>query len=224
VTVWSHEVISTSDQPLPDAEPRRPRTGTGGSFPPVPLESCADRFPTARDIVLDELRVVLSHVPAPDVTALARAVSEARNVVVIGAGRSKLAVEAFAMRLAHMGVPTHVYSDVTAPPVGTDDLVLACSGSGETKGVVDLAAAARGAGARLAAVVAKPESSLGKCADIRVVLREYNRDGRADASQQFIGTLFEQSALLFFDSVVLALEQAGAVREEDMRRRHTNME
>ncbi|MFZ4134376.1 hypothetical protein [Streptomyces koyangensis] len=39
-----------------------------------------------------------------------------------------------------------------------------------------------------------------------------------------IGTLFEQSALLLFDTVVLALERAGAVDPESMRRRHTNME
>ncbi|MEW2704753.1 6-phospho-3-hexuloisomerase [Streptomyces koyangensis] len=216
-------MIQKSDQPT-GAAPAGGTGTTGVAFPPQSIAECERQFVAARRTVLDENGVALQAVAPAEAAALAEAISQAGQVVVIGAGRSKLAVEAFAMRLAHMGLSAHVSSDVTAPPVGDGDLVIACSGSGETAGVLQLADSARQAGARLAAVLAHPQSQLGRAADLRVVLREYDGDGTVDASQQFIGTLFEQSALLLFDTVVLALERAGAVDPESMRRRHTNME
>lgn len=230
----STSVIQKSDQPGTSTSAGSttrpgPEAGTTATRPSVAfsaeaLKQCPQSFRDARDVVSAETGVALGEVPPEQAAALVTAIADARQVVVIGAGRSKLAVEAFAMRLAHMGVSTSVYSDVTAPPVGRGDLVVACSGSGETSGVVQLATSAAEAGARLVAVVGEPDSTLGHRADVLVVLREYGRDRSPGRSEQFIGTLFEQTALLFFDSVVLALEHAGAVNDEDMRRRHTNME
>ncbi|MFE9252229.1 6-phospho-3-hexuloisomerase [Streptomyces sp. NPDC007088] len=227
-------MIQKTDQPSTSSSagsPTRPgpTAGTCGTqasvaFSAEALKQCPQSFRDARDVVSAETGVALGEVSPDQAAALVNALAGARQVVVVGAGRSKLAIEAFAMRLAHMGVPTSVYSDVTAPPVGQGDLVVACSGSGETSGVVQLATSAVEAGAGLAAVVGEPDSTLGRRADMLVVLREYSRGRAPGRSEQFIGTLFEQTALLFFDSVVLALERAGAVHDEDMRRRHTNME
>lgn len=216
-------MIQKSDQPA-DATPTGGSGATDAVFPPQSIAECERQFVAARRTVLDENSVALQAVAPAEAAALAEAISQASQVVTLGAGRSKLAVEGFAMRLAQMGVAAHVSSEVTSPPVGRGDLVIACSGSGETPGVLQLADSAKGAGARLAAVVAQPESRLGRAADVRVVLREYDGDGTVDASHQFIGSLFEQSALLLFDTVVLALERAGAVDDDAMRRRHTNME
>lgn len=125
------------------------------------------QFVAARRTVLHENGVPLQAVAPAEAAAPAEAIARAGQVVVIGAGRSRLAVEVFAMRPAHMGVSAHVSSDVTAPPVGDGDLVIACGGSGETAGVLQLADSARQADARLVALLAHPEFPLGRAAHRR---------------------------------------------------------
>ncbi|MFJ6671123.1 hypothetical protein ACIQMJ_08465 [Actinosynnema sp. NPDC091369] len=43
-------------------------------------------------------------------------------------------------------------------------------------------------------------------------------------STQFVGTLFEQAAFVFFDCLVMVMRRATRVSAEDMFARHTNLE
>ncbi|MET8576541.1 6-phospho-3-hexuloisomerase [Streptomyces sp. NPDC005012] len=184
----------------------------------------ATRLATARDTVADETRATLEGADLTQVAKMIDVISQAQRVVVVGAGRSKLSAEGFAMRLTHMGVEAHVFSDVTSPAVTSGDVVVACSGSGGTPTVCELARTARESDAELVAVCANPDSELVRIATLAVLLQERGSDGRPNTSQQFVGTLFEQAALLLFDTVVLALQQSGVVDDRDMTERHTNME
>jgi 6-phospho-3-hexuloisomerase len=200
------------------------RSSSGSPIPVDAAQTSAPHLAHARDVVADETRATLRGVDLEQVGGMIEAFSRARRVVVLGAGRSKLSAEGFAMRLTHMGFEAHVYCDVTSPAVTEGDVVLACSGSGETPTVCELARTAREAGAEVVAVVATPGSELDRTATRSVFLRERGADGTAGNSEQFIGTLFEQTALLLFDTVVLALQKSGLVRDEDMIERHSNME
>ncbi|MFD3974109.1 6-phospho-3-hexuloisomerase [Streptomyces cyaneofuscatus] len=181
-------------------------------------------FAWARRTVLRELDAVLASVDEALVERLAEEIHRAARVYVVGAGRSGLSVESFAMRLMHLGYQAHCADEVTAPAVDSDDLVITCSGSGGTPTVVQLTESARKAGARIVTVTSHPESEGARLADLVVPLREYSADHEEDRSAQFIGTLFEQGAYLFFDCVVLALQHTDRVDEEAMFDRHTNLE
>jgi 6-phospho-3-hexuloisomerase len=156
--------------------------------------------------------------------ALIEALSQAERVFVAGAGRSKLAVDAFAMRLMHMGFTAHVAADTTSPAIGAADLLIACSGSGETPTVVSLARAASEAGATVATVTGSPESTLESHADVIVNLCEYSENYEPSSSAQFVGTLFEQGAFVFFDCLVLVICRTQGIDPDAMFDRHANLE
>jgi 6-phospho-3-hexuloisomerase len=192
---------------------------------PKPLAVGVDGpLAAARRTVLREIEALLTRADEEQAHRLVEALYDARRTVVLGVGRSKLAVDAFAMRLMHLGLPVHVATEVTCPAVTSGDLVVACSGSGHTPTVVQRATAAKEAGARIAAVTANDDSPLAHLADLVVHLAEYGQDHQPGASTQFVGTLFEQGALVFFDCLVLAIQRTHHVDPEAMYRRHTNLE
>ncbi|MGV9279681.1 6-phospho-3-hexuloisomerase [Streptomyces sp. NPDC003730] len=181
-------------------------------------------YASARRVVVRELDAMLSHVDDRACAELVTALRDARRIFVAGAGRSKLSAEGFAMRLMHLGLCAHVAGDVTTPSIGPGDLLVVCSGSGETPTTVVTAKSAADAGARIAAVTASADSRLARRADLVILLAEYSQDHEPDRSVQFVGTLFEQGALLFFDSLVLAYERLHEVDPRKMLALHTNLE
>ncbi|MEV5513197.1 6-phospho-3-hexuloisomerase [Streptomyces flaveolus] len=181
-------------------------------------------YASARRVVVRELDAMLSHVDDRASADLVTALRDARRIFVAGAGRSKLSAEGFAMRLMHLGLCAHVAGDVTTPSIGPGDLLVVCSGSGETPTTVVMAKSAADAGARIAVVTASADSHLARRADLVIHLAEYSQDHELERSVQFVGTLFEQGALLFFDSLVLAYERLHKVDPREMLALHTNLE
>ncbi len=158
-----------------------------------------------------------------------------RKVLVMGAGRSGLVGRAFAMRLLHMGYNAYVLGDTIVPSISSRDLVVAISGSGRTKLIVTAAEAAKQVGATVVAITTYPESPLGLLADL--VVRVPGRAKTSKMDDYFarqilgiheplapLGTLFEDTTMVFLDGVVYALMKKLNVTEEDMRRRHANIE
>jgi len=165
---------------------------------------------------------VVDHRAAVSSTEL---IAEAGRIYLVGAGRSKLMVDSFAMRLMHLGYPGYVATDVTTPAISeSGDLLIACSGSGETPTVLAHARTARQVEAEVVAVTATGDSTLAQLSNTVVELTEYSGSGRRGGSVQFLGTLFEQCALLYFDAIVLALERLNYVDRTQMMRRHSNFE
>jgi len=158
-----------------------------------------------------------------------------KKVMVVGAGRSGLVAKAFAMRLMHLGFNVYVLGETITPAVTEGDIIIAVSGSGTTQIVVSVAEAAKRMGARVIAVTSFPESPLAKISDHVVRI-----PGRTKVSKEVdyfarqvlgiyeplapLGTLFEDAAMVFFDGLVVALMQALNVTEEQMMRRHANIE
>ncbi|MFQ5815142.1 MAG: SIS domain-containing protein, partial [Candidatus Hydrothermarchaeaceae archaeon] len=139
-----------------------------------------------------------------------------RVVLVVGAGRSGFVVRAFAMRLMHLGFRTHVLGETITPAVGTNDLILAVSGSGTTGIVVDAARAGKKVGAKVVAITSFSESPLAKMADHYVVIPGRTKETTEPDyfSRQILGiheplaplgTLFEISCMVFLDSAVVEL-------------------
>lgn len=158
-----------------------------------------------------------------------------RKVLVMGAGRSGLVGRAFAMRLLHMGYNAYVLGDTIVPSISSRDLVVAISGSGRTKLIVTAAEAAKQVGATVVAITTYPDSPLGNLADIIVRVPGRAKTSKMDDyfARQILGiheplaplgTLFEDTTMVFLDGVVYALMKELNVTEEDMRRRHANIE
>ncbi len=169
------------------------------------------------------------------VNVLVKTYKENRKVLVIGAGRSGLVGKAFAMRLMHIGFNVYVLGETIVPALSPGDLVIAISGSGRTKLVVTAAEVAKGLGAKVVAITSFPDSPLGKLADlvIRVPGRtkisaedDYNIRQLLGIYEPLapLGTLFELTALITLDSVISELMNRLGISEEDLRKRHANIE
>ena len=190
----------------------------------TPIESKDIR--QAIDLVLAENQRVLAKVDLGSLTQLSQIIvgGDRLRIFIAGEGRSGLAIQMAAMRLMHLGLEVHVVGEVTAPSIESRDLLITCSGSGTTHGVIDIAQTAQKIGAKVVAITTQQNSPLGELADLVVQIEAANKQKSDLSSEQFAGSLFEQSTLLLFDALfyVLArhLQQSNAV----LMSRHTNLE
>lgn len=166
-------------------------------------------FTQAIGLVLAENQRVLQAVTYPEVEQLAQKITDVERIFVIGKGRSGLAIQMVAMRLMHLGFQVYVVGETTTPSIRANDLFIACSGSGSTETVRAIAGKAKAVGAYLVGVTAEKQSSLGQLVDLPIELAAATKkqDSENVQSQQFAGSLFEQSTLLFFDAFFYVLSQ-----------------
>ena len=178
--------------------------------------------------VAQEIRECLQRIPAERIEAAAGVVDRAGRVYVAGAGRSGLAMRAFAMRLMHMGKTVHVVGDVTTPAIEEGDLLVIGSGSGSTGSLQVIAERAKKHGARLLLFTIVPDSPIASMADmvVQIPAPSSKAPNAADTvvSAQPMGSLFEQSLFVLGDVLILALMQKHGLSSDTMFARHANME
>lgn len=160
---------------------------------------------------------------------------EKKKILVMGAGRSGLVGRAFAMRLLHLGYQVNVLGDTIVPPIGKGDLVIAISGSGRTKLIVTAAEAAKTVGARILGITSFPDSPLAQLCDAVIIVPGRTKIAREEDyfMRQILGiheplaplgTLFEDTAMVFLDGLVVELMEKLGLKEEDLEKRHANIE
>lgn len=183
-------------------------------------------FSEARAAVIDELARAFRDVDETAAMGLVEMILAAPRVFIYGRGRTGLAAWAFASRLAQMGLEVHVVGEMTAPAIGSGDLLVAASGTGTTRTTLLAAEQARRIGARVAALTAHPGSPLGESADLVVSVEGATRSRATgeEQSAQYGGSLFEQALLLTLDAVAMVLKRRLARSDQEMDRRHANLE
>ncbi|MFB5674944.1 6-phospho-3-hexuloisomerase [Paenibacillus terreus] len=157
---------------------------------------------------------------------LASAIMDAKRIFVAGAGRSGYMVKSIAMRLMHIGLNSYVVGETVTPGIGKGDLLLIGSGSGETKSLAAMADKAKSVGADVALLTTSPQSYIGSFADTVIQLPGSQKD-QANAHYKTIqpmGSLFEQSMLLFGDAVILRIMERTKQTTESMYGKHANLE
>lgn len=161
-----------------------------------------------------------------------------KKVLVIGAGRSGLVGKAFAMRLLHLGYSVSLLGETLVPSISEEDLVFAISGSGTTKLVVTATEVAKQIGAKVIALTSYPDSKLGKMADHVIELKGRTLVAEDVAKRDYfnrqllglyeplapLGTLFEDAAVILLDSLIVSLMAKINATEDDLRKRHANIE
>jgi 6-phospho-3-hexuloisomerase len=165
-----------------------------------------------------ELTELLERVDAAQFAAFAaEALADRGRWFFTGQGRSGLSAQMAAMRFMHLGRESHVLGEATAPSVRSGDRLVVVSGSGTTPVSVGFATIAKGEGARVLLVTHTPSSPLGDLADLTLV-------SPVGPSDQLMGTLFEQSALILLDAVARHVAEVDPAAMAAMAHRHTNMQ
>ncbi|MDR1393519.1 MAG: SIS domain-containing protein [Bifidobacteriaceae bacterium] len=180
----------------------------------------------AQAMIMTELAEAMAAVDEVSVRALAGEIDAADRVFFIGTGRVFLALQAMAKRLAHLGVATVVVGQITEPAIRPGDLLIAGSGSGESLVPVVIARKAKTAGARLAHIGTRSDSSIGLLADIFVRLPVPSKLAapRQVSSSQPMTSLFEQCLWFLGDAIALMLIDSHGLDLADLWQHHANLE
>ena len=171
--------------------------------------------------ILNDLTRVLANVPEESTNAFVDAIVDAKCVFMHGLGRSGLVARMFGMRLTHLSQLATIVGDTTTPAIRNDDLLVVCSRTGRSPILRHAVSLAHNEGARAVAVVGDEGTRLASPADLVVRLPVELATGATD---QPLGSLFEQALLLYLDGViVLRLMERLGMTQEDMEQIHSNL-
>ncbi|MDF9823824.1 6-phospho-3-hexuloisomerase [Breznakia sp. PF5-3] len=178
-------------------------------------------------LVVDELSQTLGSISVAAAEKFVSLINEAGEVFCAGAGRSGFQVKGFAMRLMHMGFKSYVVGETVTPNIKADGLLVICSGSGETKSLVNHAQKAKEMGAKIALITTNVDSSIGNIADVVIEINTASpKVAKEDQiiSRQPMASLFEQSEGIFLDVAIMMLMDLRGMDAVTMYGRHANME
>ncbi|GIN41479.1 6-phospho-3-hexuloisomerase [Heyndrickxia oleronia] len=176
--------------------------------------------------VVTELSQTVPLISENEAEKLVNKILKSKKIFVAGAGRSGFMGKSFAMRMMHMGIDAYVVGETVTANLEKDDLLIIGSGSGETKTLVSITEKAKSIGGTIAAVTINPESTIGQLADIVVKLPGAPKD-QSDGDYKTIqpmGSLFEQTMLLFYDAIILRFMEKKGLDSNKMYGKHANLE
>ena len=180
------------------------------------------------NLIIQELSRFAKKVDQEQADAMCEAILAANHIFVAGAGRSGFAARGFANRLMHLGFSVYFTGEPTTAPIKDGDLLIIGSGSGTTASLVKMAEKAKSLGAALATVTIAPQHTIGRMADVVLVLPGTTRlargEGDREGSIQPVGSMFEQLSWLVYDSIVIDLMEKTGQGFEDLLARHGNLE
>ncbi len=187
-------------------------------------------------LIIENLEEVIDKLDREAIKKMLQKIIEGNQIFVMGAGRSRLVAKAFAMRLMQLGFSVYVVGETTTPAVLPQDVMIAISGSGETRTVADLGKLAKDIGSALVTITSKKYSTLGIISDIAVIIPSKTKNDFDEAdylernmrgdhkNMPPLGTTFEITAFVFLDSVVSQLMMLTGASEAELKSRYTNIE
>jgi 6-phospho-3-hexuloisomerase len=183
-------------------------------------------IPSLTSDILGEIQASLRGINPADLDALVAEIERAPKVFCLGAGRSGILLQAFCMRLNHLGVEAYMAGGLPCPPVGADDLIIVASGSGETRSVSATLEQGRLAGARVALFTARRSGARSMAADVTVIIPAPTGlvNNQHPQNLQPMRTLFEQAFFVIGEAIVCWLKMKKGIGEEEMAQRHANLE
>ena len=177
--------------------------------------------------ILDELRVNAKKINNEDLEKLVDQMLNSNRVFISGAGRSGFVARALSNRLMHLGMAVYFVGEPTTPSIKEGDLLLVCSGSGETESLVVMAKKAISFNAKVATITIHPEASIGKMASTVIAIPGATPKSSLEdtcLTVQPMGNAFEQMLWLVCDVLVVYLMNKTKKTEEEMFSRHANLE
>jgi len=193
----------------------------------------------AADEILTGAQQAISQLDLDQVEKMIQMIRDARHkrIFVIGVGRSGFVGRAFAVRLMNLGFNVYFLGETITPAATKEDLIIVISGSGTTKLAITASSTAREIGAKVIAITSYPESQLGRTADHIVFVGGRTKIGwprkKDYLARQILGeretlsplgSIFENNAMIFLDSLVVELMHRLGKTEEEMRKLHATIE
>ncbi len=193
----------------------------------------------AAEEILTGAQQAISELDFDQVEKMIQMILDARHkrIFVVGVGRSGFVGRAFAVRLMNLGFDVYFLGETITPAATKEDLIIVISGSGTTKLAITASSTAREIGAKVIAITSYPESQLGRTADHIVFVGGRTKIGwprkKDYLARQILGeretlsplgSIFENNAMIFLDSLIVELMHRLGKTEEEMRKLHATIE
>jgi len=136
-----------------------------------------------------------------------RKIQNANAVFFSAQGRAGFILRCFCMRLMHLGFQVYFCGETITPAIADGDLLIVMSGSGETASTLEAVKSGKEHKTITYGILGNPDSKIAALVDNRIHIpgtTKLRRNKEPD-SLQMAGSLFEQSAFLFLEAVVLEL-------------------
>ncbi|MDD3379461.1 MAG: SIS domain-containing protein [Candidatus Methanomethylophilaceae archaeon] len=170
------------------------------------------------DYLESRCKAAVTSIPDKDRNKLIDLIMTKEKIFVYGSGRSGLIGQLFAVRLVQIGFDVYFVGDMTTPIIKKDDLTILISNTGHTVSVVQTADIARRIGSHVVSITSSSSSKLAHISNTGIILDIEEDLDSAELAP--LGTIFEDSVLLFFDSLIPDLMKKMKVTEIDMRKNH----
>lgn len=179
-----------------------------------------------KDAVMNEINTCLNQTSEKEINTAIKTISRAKKIFVFGAGRTGLVASEFAMRLMHIGFNVYKVGEVTTPAIEKKDLLVVCSGSGETTSALNLVNVANKVGASTLLFTTKETSTIASLVNNKVVIhaKAAKSDDGSVKSIQPLSNLFAQSLILTFDMIIIMLMNKLNIDETKLKNKHANLE
>ena len=193
----------------------------------------------AAEEILTGAQQAISELDFAQVEKMIQMILDARHkrIFVVGVGRSGFVGRAFAVRLMNLGFNVYFLGETITPAATKEDLIIVISGSGTTKLAITASSTAREIGAKVIAITSYPESQLGRTADHIVFVGGRTKIGWPRKNDYLarqilgeretlspLGSIFENNAMIFLDSLIVELMHRLGKTEEEMRKLHATIE
>lgn len=142
----------------------------------------------------------------------------ARKVFLYGVGRSGLIAKAFAIRLVQMGLEVFFVGETVTPIVDEGNVVIIVSYTGETMSAIQTANIVRRVGAKVVTITANAHSKLASASNLVILIHPPKDEEKRRLAP--LGTLFEDTTLIYLDAIVATLMEKLGQSEGSMRKRH----
>lgn len=178
------------------------------------------------DTVANEISTVLSNINEEEAMKLSEKLQTVKRIFVYGEGRSGLMGKAFAMRLMHGGYHVYVVGETITPSISKDDLLVAITGSGSTGTILQFAQKAKAEGAQIFLVTTNRNSKIAEISEGILVIPAATKYRKPEepSTIQPLGNQFDQSVHLVLDAIIIHSLRAGNDLNEEMKKRHANLE
>jgi len=153
-------------------------------------------------------------------------IQNAESIFFSAQGRTGFILRCFCMRLMHLGYSVYFCGETVTPAITGSDLLIVLSGSGETPSTLEAVRLAKQYEAETYGILGNIESRIGSLVDHSLHLpgtTKLCREGEPE-SAQMAGSLFEQSAFLFLEAVVLKIYQTRKKDVGSVSSRHAVIE
>jgi 6-phospho-3-hexuloisomerase len=161
------------------------------------------------EIIFKENRSLVKQISEKAAKDFIQRIRNAESIFFSAQGRSGFILRCFCMRLMHLGYRVYFCGETITPAITGKDLLIVLSGSGDTPSTLEAVKSAKQHSAETYGILGNIDSGIGSMVNRSLHIPGTTKLCRAGEpeSLQMAGSLFEQSAFLFLEAVVLKIYQ-----------------